>query len=303
MSTALPDNAFSLQDVSKTFSYFRLEGLNLRLPQGQIMGLVGPNGAGKSTTIRLLMGLVTADAGSIEALGFRVPDEVEQAKRAIAFVSDDMRLFSNATLAWHMRFVASMYPQWDELYARQLLKRFNLRAEQSVTKLSRGEHVKALLLLALARRPALLVLDEPTSGLDPVARHELLTELMEIVRDDRRSILFSSHNTQDVERICDQIAFIDRGRLVDSRDKESFLERWRRISVDVPTGVVLPRLADVVDLSLGERVAVLTTDNYLPQTQGLLEQSGARVNEVQRMSLEEIFVACVLRSRQQEAAS
>jgi ABC-2 type transport system ATP-binding protein len=300
MSTDLPANAFCLQGVSKTFSYFRLEGLNLSLPQGQIMGLVGPNGAGKSTTIRLLMGLVAADAGAIEALGFRIPDQVEQAKRAIAFVSDDMRLFSNATLDWHMRFVASIYPQWDALYARQLLKRFNLRAEQTVTKLSRGEHVKALLLLALARRPALLVLDEPTSGLDPVARHELLAELMEIVRDERRSILFSSHNTQDVERICDQIAFIDRGRLVDSRDKESFLERWRRISVDVPTGVVLPRLADVVDLSLGERVAVLTTDNYLPQTQALLEQSGGRVRDVQRMSLEEIFVACVMRSRERE---
>jgi ABC-2 type transport system ATP-binding protein len=300
MSTDLPANAFCLQGVSKTFSYFRLEGLNLSLPQGQIMGLVGPNGAGKSTTIRLLMGLVAADAGAIEALGFRIPDQVEQAKRAIAFVSDDMRLFSNATLDWHMRFVASIYPQWDELYARQLLKRFNLRAEQTVTKLSRGEHVKALLLLALARRPALLVLDEPTSGLDPVARHELLAELMEIVRDERRSILFSSHNTQDVERICDQIAFIDRGRLVDSRDKESFLERWRRISVDVPTGVVLPRLADVVDLSLGERVAVLTTDNYLPQIQALLEQSGGRVRDVQRMSLEEIFVACVMRSRERE---
>ncbi|HTC52218.1 MAG TPA: ABC transporter ATP-binding protein [Steroidobacteraceae bacterium] len=300
MSTDLPANAFCLQGVSKTFSYFRLEGLNLSLPQGQIMGLVGPNGAGKSTTIRLLMGLVAADAGAIEALGFRIPDQVEQAKRAIAFVSDDMRLFSNATLDWHMRFVASIYPQWDELYARQLLKRFNLRAEQTVTKLSRGEHVKALLLLALARRPALLVLDEPTSGLDPVARHELLAELMEIVRDERRSILFSSHNTQDVERICDQIAFIDRGRLVDSRDKESFLERWRRISVDVPTGVVLPRLADVVDVSLGERVAVLTTDNYLPQTQALLEQSGGRVRDVQRMSLEEIFVACVMRSRERE---
>jgi ABC-2 type transport system ATP-binding protein len=120
---------------------------------------------------------------------------------------------------------------------------------------------------------------------------------MEIVRDDTRSILFSSHNTQDVERICDQIAFIDRGRLVDARDKESFLERWRRISVDVPSGVSLPRLADVVDLSLGERLAVLTTDNYLPQMHALLEQSGARVQEVQRMSLEEIFVACVMRSR------
>ncbi|HEV2703953.1 MAG TPA: ABC transporter ATP-binding protein [Steroidobacteraceae bacterium] len=300
MSTPLLANAFSLQGVSKTFSYFKLESLTLSLPQGQIMGLVGPNGAGKSTTIRLLMGLAAADGGTIEALGYRIPKQVEEAKRAIAFVSDDMRLFPGATLAWHMRFVASIYPAWDQMYAEQLLKRFNLRPPQSVAKLSRGEHVKALLLLALARRPALLVLDEPTSGLDPVARHELLTELMEIVADDKRSILFSSHNTQDVERICDQIAFIDRGRLVDSRDKEAFLERWRRISVDVPTGVVLPRLADVVDLSLGERVAMLTTDNYLPQMHALLEHGGARVRDVQRMSLEEIFVACVMRSRAQE---
>jgi ABC-2 type transport system ATP-binding protein len=297
MSTPLSTNAFSLQGVSKSFSHFKLEGLNLSLPQGQIMGLVGPNGAGKSTTIRLLMGLIAPDSGSIEALGLRVPEQIEAAKRGIAFVSDDMRLFSTATLAWHMRFVASIYPEWDEVYARKLIRRFNLRPGQTMAKLSRGEHVKALLLLALARRPALLVLDEPTSGLDPVARHELLTELMEIVRDDTRSILFSSHNTQDVERICDQIAFIDRGRLVDARDKENYLERWRRISVDVPIGITLPRLADVVDLSLGERVAVLTTDNYLPQMHALLEQSGARVQEVQRMSLEEIFVACVMRSR------
>jgi ABC-2 type transport system ATP-binding protein len=297
MSTSLSNHAFTLQGVSKSFSHFKLEGLTLSLPQGQIMGLVGPNGAGKSTTIRLLMGLIAPDSGHIEALGLRIPDQAEAAKRGIAFVSDDMRLFGTATLAWHMQFVASIYPEWDELYAQKLLQRFNLRPPQTAATLSRGEHVKALLLLALARRPALLVLDEPTSGLDPVARHELLTELMEIVRDDTRSILFSSHNTQDVERICDQIAFIDRGRLVDARDKENFLERWRRISVDVPRGVTLPRLADVVDLSLGERVATLTTDNYLPQMQALLEQSGARIQEVQRMSLEEIFVACVMRSR------
>src|SRR6201999_765090 len=108
-------------------------------------------------------------------------------------------------------------------YAKTLVRRFNLHPEQNVSGLSSGEHAKAVLLLALARRPRLLVLDEPTSGLDPVARHELLSELMEIVRDETRSILFSSHNTLDVERVCDQIAFLDRGRLVDVSDKEAFL--------------------------------------------------------------------------------
>ncbi len=297
MNTVASPNAFALQGLCKSFRHFALDDITLQLPQGQIMGLVGPNGAGKSTTIRLLMGLIAPEAGTIEMLGHSVPGDAAAAKREVAYVSDDMSLFAMATLAWHLRFVASLYPEWDEAYARQLLKSFNLRPDQWVGKMSRGEHVKAMLLLALARRPRLLVLDEPTSGLDPVARHELLTELMQIVRDESRSILFSSHNTADVERISDQIAFIDRGRLVDARDKESFLDRWRRLSIDVPVGVTLPRLASVVDLSLGERLATLTTDNYVPQLHAQLEHAGAQVRDVQRMSLEEIFVACVMRSR------
>ena len=295
-------NAFSLQGIRKSFRYFRLEGLDLNLPLGQIMGLVGPNGAGKSTTIRLLMGLIAPEAGTIEVLGRKVPDEVAAAKRDVAFVSDDMSLFGMATLGWHMRFVASLFPSWDDAYARQLLRRFNLHAEQQARRLSRGEHVKAMLLLALARRPRLLVLDEPTSGLDPVARHELLTELMEIVRDESRSILFSSHNTLDVERVCDQIAFIDRGRLVDARDKESFLDRWRRLQLDIPPGVSLPSLANIVDVSTSERMATLTTNNYLPELQQALEHAGARVYEIRRMSLEEIFVASVMKSRTEVAS-
>jgi ABC-2 type transport system ATP-binding protein len=294
--------AFTLRGVRKAFRYFALDGLDLQLPLGQIMGLVGPNGAGKSTTIRLLMGLIAPEAGVIEVLGQRVPEHAAQAKRDVAFVAEDMRLYGAATLAWHMRLVASIFPSWDEAYARQLLERFNLHAEQPIRGLSRGEHIKALLLLALARRPRLLVLDEPTSGLDPVARYELLSELMEIVRDETRSILFSSHNTLDVERVCDQIAFLDRGRLVDVSDKEAFLERWRRLRLDVPPGVTLPALADVVELSSSARLATLTTNNYQPALQATLERAGARVHEVQRMSLEEIFVASVMRSRG-EAAS
>jgi len=295
-------NAFAFQNVRKSFQYFSLQGFDLHLPLGQIMGLVGPNGAGKSTTIRLLMGLIAPEAGVIEVLGYRVPEHVALAKRDVAFVSEDMRLYGAATLEWHMRLIASIFPNWDEVYARQLLKRFNLHPEQPVRGLSRGEHTKAMLLLALARRPRLLVLDEPTAGLDPVARHELLTELMEIVRDDSRSILLSSHNTLDVERICDQIAFLDRGRLVAASDKETFLERWRRLLLDVPAGVTLPRLADVVELSSSARLATVTTNNYQPSIQAAFENAGARVHEVQRMSLEEIFVASVMRSREEAAA-
>jgi ABC-2 type transport system ATP-binding protein len=302
MTSSEAPYAFTLQGVRKSFRYFKLEGFDLRLPLGQIMGLVGPNGAGKSTTIRLLMGLITPEAGVIEVLGHRVPEHAAEAKRDLAFVSEDMRLYGMATLVWHMRLIASLYPNWDEIYAKHLLQRFNLHAEQPIRGLSRGEHIKAMLLLALARRPRLLVLDEPTSGLDPVARHELLIELMEIVRDDSRSILFSSHNTLDVERVCDQIAFLDRGRLVQTSDKETFLERWRRLQLDVPVGVTLPRLADVVEIASSERSAILTTNNYQPELHVTLERAGARIHEVQRMSLEEIFVASVMSSREESAS-
>ena len=152
-----------------------------------------------------------------------------------------------------------------------------------------------MLLLALARRPRLLILDEPTSGLDPVARHELLTEFMDVLRDEDRSILFSSHNTVDVERISDRITFIDRGRLVDSSDKEDFLERWRRIQLQLPAGATLPDLPHVVSRVDDGQFVTLTTNRF---SEDLLAFLGNGVRQVQRMSLEEIFVANVMHHRE-----
>ena len=132
-----------------------------------------------------------------------------------------------------------------------LLKRFGLVAEQKIKGLSHGQRVKAMLLLVFARRPKLLVLDEPTTGLDPVARHEILRELTAVMKDEGRSVLFSSHNTQDVEQISDQITFIDRGRIIDSMDKETYLDRWRRLRLEVPAGIELPALPGIIEREAG----------------------------------------------------
>jgi ABC-2 type transport system ATP-binding protein len=288
-----------LRDVCRKYRFFSLESVSLDLAAGQIMGLVGPNGAGKSTTIRILMGLVPPDSGEVRVLGHSMRTAQALAKRDIGYVSDDMRLIPYTTLAWHMKFVASIYPGWDESYAATLLDRFNLVPAQIVKGLSHGEHVKALLLLALARRPRLLVLDEPTTGLDPVARYELLTELMDVLKDESRSILFSSHNTADVERISDRITFIDRGRIVESNDKEAFLDSWRRLRLDVPDGMTLPHVNSVVDADVTGRVATVTTRRYLPELHEIYRRAGAVVQEVQRMTLEEIFVANVMASRKE----
>jgi len=284
-----------MRGVRKTYPFFTLDDLSLDLEPGQIMGFVGANGAGKSTTIRLAMGFIAPDAGEIRVLGRAIPESQAAAKRDIGFVSSEMRLLPHTTIGWHMQFIASIYPEWDAPYAETLVKRFNLRPAQGTSGLSQGEQIKALLLLALARRPRLLILDEPTNGLDPVARHEVMSEFMDVLRDDNRSILFSSHNTVDVERISDRITFIDRGRLVDSSDKEDFLERWRRIHVQLPANTALPELPGIVSRVIDGQFVTLTTNTF---SEALLALLGNTVRNVQRMSLEEIFVANVIRHRE-----
>jgi ABC-2 type transport system ATP-binding protein len=295
----MTDLAIKLDGVGKKYRYFTLDNLRLQVPAGQIMGLIGPNGAGKSTTIRILMGLIHQDRGEVRVLGHRMPAEQVAAKWDIGFASEDMRLYDGMTLDWHMRFIRSIYPQWDAAYAQLLLKRFGLRTEQKIKGLSHGQRVKATLLLVLARRPRLLILDEPTTGLDPVARHEILRELTAVMNDDGRSILFSSHNTQDVEQISDQITFIDRGRIIDSMDKEAYLDRWRRLRLEAPTGLELPALPGIISIRQSGRLAVATANEFVPGIAKAYENSGARIQTIENMTLEEIFVAKVEFSREE----
>jgi ABC-2 type transport system ATP-binding protein len=295
----MTDLAIELNGVGKSYSFFSLDHINLKVPEGEIMGLIGPNGAGKSTTIRILMGLVHQDRGEVRVLGHRMPAAQIAAKRDIGFASEDMRLYDGMTLAWHMAFVQSIYPGWNSAYAQLLLKRFGLRAEQKIKGLSSGQRVKATLLLMLARRPKLLVLDEPTTGLDPVARHEILRELTDVMADEGRTILFSSHNTQDVEQISDRITFIDRGRIIDSMDRETYLDRWRRLRLEVPLGVELPALPGVITVRQEGRLAIATANAFVPDLANAYENTGARVQRIETMTLEEIFVANVEHSREE----
>ena len=291
-----------MEGVSKQYAHFLLDHISMELPEGSILGFIGANGAGKSTTIRILMGLVHQDSGSVEVLGHRMPAEQTAAKLDIGYVSEDMRLYGAATLAWHMNFIASIYPRWNQAYADALLGRFDLKPQQKIKGLSHGQRVKAAILLALAREPRLLLLDEPTTGLDPVARHEVLAELMAVLTDEHRTILFSSHNTLDVEQISDRIAFIDRGRLIALEDKEDLLDRWRRVRLLVPPSAVLPQLPGVVEIGGSERLPVLTTSQFNPAVVSLCQDRGTTVQSVDPMTLEEIFVANVQSRRELQPA-
>lgn len=290
-------HAVEFNNVMKRYKHFHLNGFTFQLPKGQVMGLIGANGAGKSTLIRILMGLVHQDSGSVQVLGNSMPEDHVKSKRQIGYMSEDMRLYEKASLDWHMRWVANVFPDWDQSYAVHLCDRFDLRSEQNLKEFSHGQRVKAGLLLALAHRPRLLVLDEPTTGLDPVARAEVFQELMEVLKDEERTILFSSHNTYDVEKLSDVITFIDHGVLVDSRDKETFLDHWKRVRIVAPADSLIQALDGVVSVHQSGRLASVVTASQSPALLERLKACG-EIQAVENLTLEEIFIAAVRSSRE-----
>lgn len=282
--------AVNCKGIAKQYPHFQLQNVDLSFEQGTVMGLVGPNGAGKSTILRMIMGLVTPDNGTINVLGYSIPDEQIAAKRNIGFVSEDMRLYDSETIAFHMDFMKSIFDSWDDEYAKTLLPRFDLKKEQKVKGLSHGQRVKATLLLALARRPKLLVFDEPTTGLDPAARKEVLDEMMKALEDETRSILFSSHNTLDVEQISDYITFIYNGQIIDSRNKEDFLDSWRRLRLININRNQLPDLPNIRDIQQSGKLCTVTVNNYNDQIPEEFRNTGMSVETIERLTLEEIFL-------------
>jgi ABC-2 type transport system ATP-binding protein len=285
--------AITLKGVCKQYDEFALRDVDLELPVGQVMGLIGVNGAGKSTLLRVLIGLIRADGGHVEVLGQPLPQAQVEVKREIGYASDDMRLYRGQTLRWHMDFIRNIYPAWDEAYAQDLLGRFDLKPQQKLGGFSHGQRVKALLLLIFSRHPRLLLLDEPTTGLDPIARGEVLDALSDVLRDEQRSILFSSHNIADIEQIADSITFIHGGRIVASRDKESLLDGWRRIVCRGEWAEGIRHLPGVIAVRQSAPHIELKTGAFDDSTLPALQRFGLTVDSVEPMLLEDIFVTTV----------
>lgn len=285
--------AIQCEAITKRYPHFQLHNVDLSFEQGAVMGLVGPNGAGKSTILRIIMGLLGPDAGTVKVLGYSMPEEQIAAKRNIGFIAEDMRLYESETIAFHMDFIESIFDTWDDGYADILLRRFDLNKKQKVKGLSHGQRVKATLLLALARRPNMLVFDEPTTGLDPAVRREVLDEMMNALQDETRSILFSSHNTVDVEQISDYITFIYDGRVIESRNKEDFIDGWRRLRLTNMHDKPLPELPNIKEVQRSGRLCTVTVNEYEESIPTLFTAAGVIVNAIEPLTLEEIFLSIV----------
>jgi ABC-2 type transport system ATP-binding protein len=189
---------------------------SFEVPQGTVFGLLGPNGAGKSTLLKLLVGHLRPTSGSAEILGQPVGPNAPALWQRMGYVPQARYLPAWMTAAECLRFARALRPRWDEAKVSRLIARFEVPLDVKIHNLSRGNYVRLLIVLALAHNPELIVLDEPTSGLDPVARHELLTLLVEEIGEHGHTIVLSSHLVEDIERMADSVAILERGRIVAS---------------------------------------------------------------------------------------
>lgn len=220
-------NAIEIKGLEKRYDGFQLGSFDLTLPSGCIMGLVGENGAGKSTTIKLIMNAIGRDAGEISVLGVDNRSAgFRDVKEDIGVVLDEA-YFPEVMSARNVgKVMALTYKNWDAAAFEGYLKKFSLAPDKIFKDYSRGMRMKLAIAAALSHGAKLLILDEATSGLDPMARDELLDIFNDFTRDENCSILLSSHIVSDLEKICDYIAFLHKGRLVLCEEKDRLLEEY-----------------------------------------------------------------------------
>lgn len=213
-------NAIELNGLEKHYPGFDLK-IDLTLPRGCILGLVGENGAGKSTTIRMLLGMTKPDGGSLRVLGKELADKEE-----IGVVLDEPAFPECLSPRQLGKVMAGIFRSWDQAAYEKLLQKLSLPADKKFKDFSRGMKMKLSIAVALSHRPRLLVLDEPTSGLDPVVRDEVVELFADFTRDEEHSVLISSHIVSDLEKICDYVAFLHKGRLLLCEEKDALREEY-----------------------------------------------------------------------------
>ena len=277
------DTILDLHGLRKVYEGFTLNDVSLALPRGYIMGLVGPNGAGKTTLIKLILGLIRRDGGTIRVFGLDNLADATAVRSRIGFVHEAPSFYNHLTLATVASIVAPFYPRWDEPLFRRLASDFALPLRKRVYSLSRGTKTRFALALAMAHHAELLLLDEPSMGLDPIFRRELLERLSAYIGDGTASVLFSTHITSDLDRIADYITLLRDGELVLSATKDEVLEHWALVKGGVelldPDTRRLFKGLEVSDVSF----AALTDD-----VRGVRRRFAGRDLVIEKASVEDV---------------
>src|SRR5215470_3745658 len=221
-----------IKGVTRRFGARRaLDDVSLTVPGGSVFGLVGANGAGKTTLIKHVLGLLRAASGSVRVFGRDPVADPAGVLGRIGYLAEENDLPGWMRVDELLRYTRAFYPSWDDAYAAELSRTFALDPAARIKNLSKGQQARAGLVAALAHRPPLLVLDEPSSGLDPIVRRDILGAIIQTIAEEGRTVLFSSHLLDEVERVSDHVAMIDRGRVVFCGELDEIKGRHRRLTL------------------------------------------------------------------------
>ncbi|MEK3716901.1 ABC transporter ATP-binding protein [Paenibacillus sp. FSL R7-0333] len=235
------NNILKIEHLTKSYPSFLLDNINFQLKEGTITGFVGANGAGKTTTLHSILNIINYNSGSVLFKGEQLTKERNDLKTSIGYMGSYNKFYENVKLKVISKFVSEVYKNtWDKQYYQYLVTElFELDTNKKIKELSKGMQAKFSLSLALSHHPDLLILDEPTSGLDPFARDALLDILYDLNKDKNTTILFSSHITEDIEKIAHDVIFIDNGKLLLQASKEQLRATYKKAEVSKIQGNII----------------------------------------------------------------
>jgi ABC-2 type transport system ATP-binding protein len=291
-------NIIETEKLSRRFGRaMAVNDLTFHVPEGAIYAFLGPNGAGKTTTILTLLNILRPTSGFARVLGTETTRFGPAQLTKIGYVSENQKLPESMTVARFLAWCKPMYPTWDDTFAAELLRRFELPLDRKLRNLSRGMKMKASLLASIAYRPRLLILDEPFSGLDPLMRDEFIRGVLELSETEKWTVFVSSHDIDEVERLSDWVGILNAGKLYLSEASESLQRRFRRVEFAVPVEnqklpASLPREWMVAEVA-GHAVRFVTGAYAAGETEAKITElfpHAARIT-VAAMPLREIFLA------------
>ena len=298
----------SVVDVKELSRWFggknALDGVSFRATAGQVYGLVGANGAGKTTLLKHLLGLLRATTGSVRVFGLDPVREPVRVLSRVGYLSEERELPEWMRVDELMRYTQAYHPTWDASYAHELLETFALDPGKKIKDLSKGMRAQAGLIAAVAYRPELLILDEPSSGLDAVVRRDILDAIVRAVADDGRTVIFSSHLLDEVERMSDHVTMIQNGRVTLSGVLDDVRRDYQRSRVRFAEHFNQPPILDTALLLEGSgRTWSVIHSGSLENFRASVLARGGEVVESRDATLEEIFLARAGRNNQQVEAA
>ena len=219
----------SVKNLCKKYPNFCLDNVSFELQAGKIYGFIGANGAGKSTTLKAIMGLIHSEKDQVLFWGKSMQDSERSIKNRLGIVLDDGYFYESLTINEMKSVIAPVYDNWSEESFQKLLERFSLSKKQKISTLSKGMKMKFSIAMALAHQAELIIMDEPTSGLDPMVRNDLMELLRSIVNETGCCLLFSTHIISDLEKIADEVIFINGGKIIFQKEKNALLQEYQKV--------------------------------------------------------------------------